>query len=101
GGTRLGGIICNSRRVDREEELVSAFAKKLGSQMIQFVPRDNIVHQAEIHKQTVIQYAPDSDQAKAYLSLAKNIDKNEMFVIPKPMEYEELEEVMAEWGVVA
>ena len=49
----------------------------------------------------MIQYAPDSDQAKAYLSLAKNIDKNEMFVIPKPMEYEELEEVMAEWGVVA
>jgi len=101
GGTRLGGIICNSRRVDREEELVSAFAEKLGSQMIKFIPRDNVVHQSEIHKQTVIQYAPDSNQAKAYLGLAKNIDENEMFVIPKPMEYEELEDVMAEWGVVA
>lgn len=65
GGTRLGGIICNSRNVDREKELVGAFAEKIGSQMIQFVPRDNIVHQSEIHKQTVIEYAPDSDQAKA------------------------------------
>jgi len=100
GGTRLGGIICNSRNVDREKELVSHFAQKLGSQMIQFVPRDNVVHQSEIHKQTVIQYAPTSNQAKAYLDLAKAVDENEMFVIPKPMEYEELEEVMMEWGVM-
>ena len=94
------GIICNSRNVDRERELVSAFAEKIGSQMIQFVPRDNIVHQSEIHKQTVIQYAPDSDQAKAYLDLARAVDLNQMFVIPKPMEYEELEQVMMELGVV-
>jgi nitrogenase iron protein NifH len=86
--------------VDREKELVSHFAEKIGSQMIQFIPRDNVVHQSEIHKQTVVQYAPDSSQAKAYLGLAKAVDENEMFVVPKPMEYEELEQVMAEWGVV-
>ena len=101
GGTRLGGIICNSRKVDREKELVSAFAEKIGSQMIQFIPRDNVVHQSEIHKQTVVQYAPDSEQAKAYLGLAKAVDENEMFVVPKPMEYEELEQVMMDWGVVS
>jgi len=28
------------------------------------------------------------------------VDENQMFVIPKPMEYEELEQVMMEWGVV-
>ena len=33
GGVRLGGIICNSRNVDREAELVRAFAKELGTQM--------------------------------------------------------------------
>src|SRR5471030_2780772 len=38
GGIRLGGIICNSRNVDGEKELVEAFAKELGSQMIYFVP---------------------------------------------------------------
>src|SRR5512140_3183709 len=32
GGTRLGGIICNSRNVDREKELVDGFARKIGSQ---------------------------------------------------------------------
>jgi nitrogenase iron protein NifH len=48
----------------------------------------------------VVQYAPDSNQAKAYLGLAKAIDENKMFVIPKPMEYEELEQFMMDLGVV-
>ena len=48
GGVRLGGIICNSRKVDREEELLREFAKELGSQLIYFVPRDNEVQRAEI-----------------------------------------------------
>ena len=38
GGTRLGGIICNSRKVDNEFNMIKAFAKELGSQMIHFVP---------------------------------------------------------------
>ena len=43
GGARLAGIICNSRKVDGELELLTAFAERLGSQLIHFVPRDNIV----------------------------------------------------------
>jgi len=31
GGVRLGGIICNSRKVDGEKELIMAFAKELGN----------------------------------------------------------------------
>src|SRR5512137_213401 len=41
GGVRLGGLICNSRKTDKEYELIDALAKKLGTQMIHFVPRDN------------------------------------------------------------
>nr|WP_026486054.1 Ni-sirohydrochlorin a,c-diamide reductive cyclase ATP-dependent reductase subunit [Caldanaerobius polysaccharolyticus] len=100
GGTRLGGIICNSRKVCREEELLNAFAERIGSQLIGFIPRDNIVQQAEIRKQTVIQYAPDSEQAKAYFELAKKIDENTKFCIPEPMGFDELENMMMEWGIV-
>lgn len=99
GGTRLGGIICNSRKVDREEELLNEFAKKLGSQLIQFVPRDNVVQHAEINKKTVIEYKPDAEQADVYRSLARNIDANQKFVIPKPLEMEELESLMMEFGM--
>lgn len=98
GGARLGGIICNSRRVNKEEELIGAFAERLGSRMIQFIPWDSVVHQAEINKQTVVQYAPESSQAQVYNSLAESIDNNENFVIPTPMELEELEDMAGQWG---
>jgi nitrogenase iron protein len=100
GGVRLGGIICNSRKVDREYELLEAFAKELGSQLIHFVPRDNMVQRAEIHKQTVIEFDPKADQADEYRTLAKNINDNKMFVIPKPMKQERLEEILMEYGLM-
>ncbi|MHB0977050.1 MAG: nitrogenase iron protein [Candidatus Aquicultorales bacterium] len=100
GGVRLGGIICNSRKVDNEEAMLKAFAEKLGSQLIQFVPRDNMVHRAEIHKKTVIEFDPTQPQADVYRSLARNVDANEMFVIPKPMHTDELEKLLMEYGLL-
>ena len=56
GGVRLGGIICNSRKVDNEKEMIAEFARQLGTQMIHFVPRDNDVQRAEINRKTVIEW---------------------------------------------
>jgi nitrogenase iron protein NifH len=100
GGVRLGGIICNSRKVDREEDLLRAFAEELGTQLIYFVPRDNIVQRAEINKQTVIAYKPDSGQAQEYRNLAEAVEKNTMFTIPTPMTQERLEEILMEYGLM-
>ena len=100
GGVRLGGIICNSRNVDREVEVVRAFAKELGTQMIHFVPRDNVVQRAEIRKKTVIEYEPKCRQADEYRELAKKIEENEMFVIPKPITQDRLEEILVEYGLM-
>ncbi|NDL66494.1 nitrogenase iron protein [Anaerotalea alkaliphila] len=100
GGTRLGGIICNSRKVDNEYEMLKAFAEELGTQLIHFVPRDNVVQRAEINKKTVIDYDPKDPQADEYRTLAKAIDENEMFVIPKPMTQDRLEEILMEYGIL-
>lgn len=100
GGVRLGGLICNSRKVDGEAELVSAVAKELGTQMIHFVPRDNAVQRAEINKKTVIDYSPDVPQADEYRQLAQKIDGNDMFVVPKPLSIERLEELLMEHGIL-
>ncbi len=100
GGVRLGGIICNSRNVDRERELVDAFAKELGTQLIHFVPRDNEVQRAEIHKKTVIDHKPDAHQADEYRELARKIEENTQFVIPKPLTQERLEEILLEYGLL-
>ena len=100
GKTRLGGIICNSRKVDNEYEMLDAFAKELGSQMIHFVPRDNVVQHAEINRKTVIEYDAAAGQADEYRALAKAIDGNDMFVVPKPMQQERLEEILMEYGIM-
>lgn len=100
GGVRLGGIICNSRNVDKEIDLLEAFAKELGTNLIHFIPRDNVVQRAEIHKETVIQFEPDAKQADEYRTLAKKIDENQSFVIPQPMSQERLEEILLEYGLL-
>ena len=99
GGVRLGGIICNSRNVDNEQTLLEAFAKELGTKLLYFVPRDNIVQHAEINRKTVIEYAPDCNQAQEYRSLAKALLENTDFVIPQPMTQDRLEEILLEHGV--
>jgi nitrogenase iron protein NifH len=100
GGVRLGGIICNSRKVDGEAELVAAFAEALGSQMIHFVPRDNMVQRAEINKKTVIHFDSECGQADEYRTLASKIENNEMFVIPQPLTQDRLESLLMEHGLM-
>ncbi len=100
GGVRLGGVICNSRRVDREEELLRAFSKELGTRLIHFVPRDNIVQRAEIRRKTVIEYSPESAQANEYRKLAQAIEENSSFTIPTPMTQERLEEILLDYGLI-
>ncbi len=100
GTVRLGGLICNSRNCDNEREMIEAFAKQLGTQMIHFVPRDNMVQRAEIHRKTVIEYEPTCKQADEYRSLANKIVANDMFVIPKPLKIEELEKLLMDYGLM-
>jgi nitrogenase iron protein NifH len=89
GKVRLAGLICNSRKTDKEYELIDALAKKLGTQMIHFVPRD-----------TVIEYSPEHKQAQEYRTLAEKILNNKMLVVPTPLEMEELEDLLMEYGIM-
>ena len=96
---RLGGLICNSRKVDNECEMIQEFARRLGTQMIHFVPRDNDVQRAEINRKTVIDWNPRSNQADEYRALARAIDGNDMKVVPTPLQIEELESLLMEYGL--
>jgi nitrogenase iron protein NifH len=100
GKVRLGGIICNSRNVDNEYDLIDHFARELGTKMIHFVPRDNDVQRAEINRKTVIEWNPNCNQATEYRNLAITIENNENFVIPKPMETEKFESLLIEHGML-
>ncbi|WEL16780.1 Nitrogenase iron protein NifH [Halorhabdus sp. SVX81] len=100
GYARMGGIICNSRNVERERELVEEFADRINTQMIHFIPRDKDVQRAEIQKKTVIDWDDSVDQAQVYKELAEKIETNDTYTVPDPMEQEELESLMREYGVV-
>ncbi|BAY91247.1 MULTISPECIES: nitrogenase iron protein [unclassified Tolypothrix] len=100
GGVRLGGLICNSRKTDREDELITTLANRLSTQMIHFVPRDNIVQHAELRRMTVNEYAPDSNQANEYRILADKVINNQNMAIPTPIEMDELEALLIEFGIL-
>ncbi len=99
GGARLAGVICNSRNVTGERELVEAFAHSVGSELVAVVPRSAEVQHAEICRQTVVEFAPESAQAKVYARLAKKIEGNESRCVPSPLAAEELEALMRRYGL--
>jgi nitrogenase iron protein NifH len=101
GGVRLGGLICNSRKVDNEKEMIEELARQLGTQMIHFVPRDNVVQRAEINRKTVIDWDPKDPQAGEYRTLAQKIEENELKVIPNPLEIDALEKLLIDFGIAS
>jgi nitrogenase iron protein NifH len=96
GICRLGGVIGNGKNLEREQELVSRFAERIGSSLISFIPRSTVVQKAELHKKTVIEYAPQSGQATAYRELANHIMFNTRMDIPEPLEMDDLEDLAYE-----
>jgi nitrogenase iron protein NifH len=98
-GVRLGGIICNSRKVDREKEFLAEFTSAIGTKMIHFVPRDNVVQRAEFNKKTVVEYDANENQAKEYGELGRKIIENKDFTIPKPLTMDELEKMVVKYGM--
>lgn len=85
GATRLGGIIINSRAIKNEENLIHDFAKITGTRVIHTVPRDKIIQESEMVGKTVVEFAADSEQSKAYMELGRKIAENKDRFIPRPM----------------
>lgn len=88
----LSGIICNKRNVKNEEKIVSEFASKIGSKVVGYVERSNLIQDAELLGKTVVEQYPDSDEAENYVNLSKKIMENNDYCIPEPMEEEEFED---------
>ncbi|WP_034990729.1 nitrogenase iron protein [Beijerinckia mobilis] len=101
GGVRLGGLVCNERQTDKELELAEELARRLGTKLIHFVPRDNIVQHAELRRMTVVEYAPDSKQADEYRTLANKVHANKgNGIIPTPITMDELEDILMSFGIM-
>jgi nitrogenase iron protein NifH len=84
---------------DKEYDLAKHLAKQIGTQMIHFVPRSNHVQRAELRRMTVVEFSPSSDQAMEYKELARKIIANDLKVIPEPLEMDDLENLLMEFGL--
>ena len=96
----LGGIIYNGRSSIDEPSIVENFAEKLGTTVIGKIPMSDLIPRAEIRRKTVIEYAPSSDVADVFRSLALAIFKNRDRVVPKPLSDAELDEINEEIEVL-
>jgi nitrogenase iron protein NifH len=86
GDTGLSGIICNSNGDEKlEREVLPAFAQRLGTKFIQFVPRSPIIQACEIKGEAVVEHSPDSEEAKIFREVARKIMGNDSRVIPTPV----------------
>ncbi|HJH31397.1 MAG TPA: Ni-sirohydrochlorin a,c-diamide reductive cyclase ATP-dependent reductase subunit [Methanosarcinaceae archaeon] len=91
--TPLSGVICNARNVSREEEIVSKFAEEIGSELISFIPKEQIVQDCERDGFSVMEKAPDSEIAQVYRNLARAIMSRNRSVMVKALEDERLREL--------
>lgn len=91
--TQLSGVICNARNVSREEEIVRKFAEEIGSEMIAFIPKEQIVQDCERDGYSVMEKAPYSGIANVYRKLAHVIMSRDKAVMPDALEDERLREL--------
>lgn len=91
---RLGGLINNMRGVEKEEELVDEFARKLSVPVLAHIPRSHLVQEAEAEGGTVLEKRPKSHEATLYRQLAQNILQNPHRLMPTPMELEDIVDLL-------
>lgn len=75
GYASLRGLILNAKNIAGEDELVNKAAEELVVSVIYRLPRHPLVQQSEDQGKTVVEAFPDSEMAKHYVTLARNLLK--------------------------
>ncbi len=102
GGVRLGGLICNSRKVDNEREMIEELARatRHADDSLR-APRQRCAARRD--------QPQDGDRLEIRTprrptntgKLARAIDANHIFVIPKPLAMDTLEHLLIDYGLAA
>lgn len=98
GGALLGGVIANSINAPYAREIIDDFVAQTKTQVVEYIPRSVTVTQCELQGKTTIEAAPDSAQAKVYMSLAEKIANHTDSKTPAPMDIQELRAWASKWG---
>ena len=98
GGALFSGIIANSMNQPIQKGIINDFAEQTKTTIAGYVPRSLDVTRSELRGQTVVEHAPDSEQAELYRNLARSILNNDKKYVPAPLESEELKIWAESWS---
>ncbi len=73
GYAQIKGLILNEKNIENERQIVEKAAAEMDVPVAFTLPRDSIVQEAERQHMTVVDAFADSDMAKRYLELAREI----------------------------
>ncbi|OKY78439.1 MAG: Nitrogenase subunit NifH, ATPase [Candidatus Methanohalarchaeum thermophilum] len=95
-GAELAGVICNSRTENAEEEkkITSTFAKKLGTNLVSYIPRKDIVQNCERDGKTVIENKPDSSISRKYKEISRDLESDKETTKPSPLTDKEIRAII-------
>lgn len=92
-GVYVGWVIVNARSNTLNKEIITKFVKKIGLDIISFIPRSDMIACAEYKSMTLSEYNKDAEVIKVFDKLVEDIskvkkeDKND----PIPMSEEEFD----------
>jgi nitrogenase iron protein NifH len=101
-GICLAGLVVNLRSNHADLDPIRRFAEAIGTELISVIPRDPLVGEAELHRQSIVEYAPDSPVARSVTFLANTLmamDRADL-PVPRPLSGDGVRGVMRGSGAV-
>lgn len=72
-GIILGGLIANLRNNASGKGFLKKFAERLNTKVLAFIPRDELIQEAERIRKTVVEHFPESKTAKVFKKLSEDV----------------------------
>ncbi len=98
-GVVLAGLVANLKGPEAQQEMIQAFASRLSTRVLAYIPRDSRILQGERKRRTVVEFAPEAESSLAFVGLAEELTKIDArkVPLPTPMENEEFYEFIEQW----
>lgn len=95
-GICLAGFVVNLRSNEADISPIQRFADAIGTKILQVIPRDPRVGEAELFRKSILEYAPDSPVAVAIRELTEKLLALDPKTcpIPEPLEGDSVRDVM-------
>ncbi|MEC8192972.1 MAG: ArsA-related P-loop ATPase [Myxococcota bacterium] len=93
---RLAGFVINLKSNQADIRPIQRFAEAIGTRVLGVLPRDPLVCEAEMYRQCIVQYAPDSPVAvgiQAVVEAVVALDRDALDA-PKPLLEHDLRRIM-------